>query len=171
MSEGVLIYGMALREQRINSALRPKYIKNTKREFRTNRFKNSSITRKFYLSKMAKFIGLKIKKTLEDGSSINVVFTKIGNKHLYSDTFGRSRILQKGDLLMLPSILDKATHIKSSKLSKERDDNFTHFHYFRVRLHGKYVFLNVAQETKEGKRKYHIKNILYAVTDRIKDSQ
>ena len=98
------------------------------------------------------------------GRSINVGFTSYGNKHLYSDTFRRTRTFQRGDLLNLPELLGASTYVRSSGLSKPRKDKITGFHYFKARLHGNYVFLNVAEEIKGGK----IKQYVYSVTDRIK---
>lgn len=52
-----------------------------------------------------------------DEKPINVGFNKYGNKHLLSDTFGRSSVLQKEDLKSLDKLLDKAKFIEASDLT------------------------------------------------------
>ena len=58
---------------------------------------------------------------------------------------------KRGDLLRLPELLASSTYVGSSGLSKPRKDRITGFHYFRARLHGNHVFLNVAEETRVSK--------------------
>ena len=96
--------------------------------------------------------------------SITVGFTSYGNKHLYSDTFRRSKTFQKGDLHYLPKLLASSTYVRSSGLSKPRKDKITGFHYFKARLHGDHVYLNVAEEVRRGR----VSRYLYSVTDRIR---
>ena len=75
---------------------------------------------------------------------------------------------KRGDLLRLPELLASSTYVGSSGLSKPRKDRITGFHYFRARLHGNHVFLNVAEETRVSKGRMQKIRYLYSVTDRIK---
>lgn len=99
------------------------------------------------------------------GRNISIGFTSYGNKHLFSDTFRRSKTFQRGDLLNLPNLLRTSKYVSSSGLSKERKDKIKKFHYFKAQLHGNQVFLNVAEESNNRKvgRRY-----LYSVTDKMK---
>nr|DAI98682.1 MAG TPA: hypothetical protein [Caudoviricetes sp.] len=117
---------------------------------------------------MAAFTSIKVVKDIQNGMSINVGFTKRGNKHLFSDSMGRSKVLHKSDLLEMPSILNESKHVKSSGLSKVRDDRITKFHYFKARLHGNIVYLNVAEETRVSKGREQKIRYVYSVTDKIK---
>ena len=112
---------------------------------------------------MSAFYSVRISKSIGD-RSITIGFNSYGNKHLYSDTFRRSKTFQKGDLLDLPQLLSASTYVRSSGLSKPRKDRITGFHYFKVRLHGNYVYLNVAEEVRRG----NVRRYMYSVTDRIK---
>lgn len=114
---------------------------------------------------MAAFNPVKVTKSVGD-KNITVGFTSFGNKHLYSDTFRRSKTFQKGDLLHLPELLEKSIYVSSDGLSKPRKDRITGFYYFKVELHGSSVYLNVAEESVKGKVK---RRYLYSVTDRIKE--
>lgn len=128
----------------------------------------ASVARRYYTSKMAAFTSIKVVKDIQNGMSINVGFTKRGNKHLFSDSMGRSKVLHKSDLLEMPSILNESKHVKSSGLSKVRDDRITKFHYFKARLHGNIVYLNVAEETRVSKGREQKIRYVYSVTDKIK---
>lgn len=123
----------------------------------------ASVVRAYYKQKMSEFKHVAIEKDVK-GRKIKIGFTSYGNKHLYSDTFRRSKTFSKGDLLDLPNLLRKSTHEKSADLYKDRDDKISKFHYFKVRLHGNIVYLNVAEEKRGNKRKRY----LYSVTDKIK---
>lgn len=123
----------------------------------------ASVARRYYKTQMSSLKSVRVPKDI-GGRSINVGFTSYGNKHLYSDTFRRSRTFQRADLLNLPELLGASTYVRSSGLSKTRKDKITGFHYFKVKLHGDYVYLNVAEEVKGGKMKRYV----YSVTDRIK---
>ncbi|MBD5240657.1 MAG: hypothetical protein HDS59_01040 [Barnesiella sp.] len=71
---------------------------------------------------------------------------------------------KREDLLRLPELLVSSTYVGSSGLSKSRKDRITDFHYFRARLHGNHMFLNVAEaRTPSGKVK---RRYLYSLTDK-----
>lgn len=97
---------------------------------------------------------------------MTITFSKKGNKHLHADTFGRSKILGKTDLLQLPSIVERSEYVKTAELSKVRKDSIIKFLYFKATLHGKDVFLNVAEERPRSGRQTSY--YLYSVTDKIK---
>ena len=73
--------------------------------------------------------------TMEEGVNIRVGFTTRGNEHLYSDKFGRSKVLRKEDLKELDRLLRVATPIADHPV--EHNYNIKHFYYYRVELHGK----------------------------------
>ncbi len=113
---------------------------------------------------------LKKKVTVDgNGHPIKVGFNKYGNKHLYSDTYGRSSGLQKDDLRNLDKILENAVFVKKVGLSKERNDNIKRFYYYKTTLHGKTIYLNVAEEdfTNKHGNIWHTR-FLYSVTDNLK---
>ena len=114
---------------------------------------------------------LKKKVTLEiDGTPRSIGFRKEGNKHLFSDTFGRSSALKKEHLATLDKVLEQSTYVDSSKgLSHERKDNIRKFHYFKGEIDGKTVYLNVAELAgTDSKGKVKVKYFLYSITDRIR---
>lgn len=123
----------------------------------------ASVVRAYYKGKMSAFNRITIEKDI-NGRKVKVGFNTDANKHLYSDTFRRSKTFSKGDLLDLPSLLRKSTYEGSADLYKARKDNISKFHYFKVMLHGNVVYLNVAEEVHKGKKKRY----LYSVTDKIK---
>lgn len=112
--------------------------------------------KKFYARKVQKRVGIR---------TIAIGFNKNGNKHLFSDAGHRSRTLRKADLLRMPEILERSQYIKSAELSKERKDRISRFHYFKATLHRNIVYLNVAEEERDGRLS---KFYLYAATDKIK---
>lgn len=129
----------------------------------------AAIERKHYLREMKPL--LKKKVTLEvDGTPRSVGFSKEGNKHLYSDTFGRSSVLKKEDLAGLDKVLAGSTYVKSAEIDPTHPKTWAkRFHYFKGEIGGKTVYLNVAEaefENKSGKKKYD--RFLYSVTDKIK---
>lgn len=121
------------------------------------------MARRHYKNKMSSLKSVKVSKDI-GGRNINVGFTSYGNKHLFSDTFRRSKTFQRGDLLNLPDMLRKSQYAGSAMLSKERKDRITKFYYFKTQLHGNRVYLNVAEEIKGGK----IKRYVYSITDKTK---
>lgn len=129
----------------------------------------AAIERKHYLREMQPLLKKKI--TLEmDGVKRNIGFRKEGNKHLYSDSFGRSSALRREHLATLDKVLAESTYVKSSdSLSHERKDDIRRFHYFEGKIDGKTVYLNVAELTGiDEKGKVKVKYFLYSITDRIR---
>lgn len=101
---------------------------------------------------------------------MQVGFNTYGNKHLYSDTFGRSKVLEKDDLENLDALLDNAKFVTKSSIYKPRkNDDIKRFYYYKATLHGKTVYLNVAEtdfKTKHGKIWHN--RFLFSVTDTLK---
>lgn len=129
----------------------------------------AAIKRKYYMTQMKPL--LKKKVALEvDGTPRNVGFRKEGNKHLYSDTFGRSSVLKKEHLAGLDKVLAQSVYVKSSEsLSHERKDDIRRFHYFKGEIDGKTVYLNVAEfDSRNAKGMVSTKYFLYSITDRIR---
>ncbi len=129
----------------------------------------AAIERKHYLREMKPL--LKKKVMLEvDGTPRNIGFRKEGNKHLYSDTFGRSSVLKKEHLVTLDKVLKQSSYVDSSQeLSHERKDNIRRFHYFKGKIDGETVYLNVAEfDSKNAKGMVSTKYFLYSITDRIR---
>lgn len=129
----------------------------------------AAIERKHYLREMQPL--LKKKVVLEiDGVKRNVGFRKEGNKHLYSDSFGRSSALRREHLATLDKVLAESTYVKSSdSLSHERKDDIRRFHYFKGEIDGKTVYLNVAEfDSKNAKGMVSTKYFLYSITDKIR---
>lgn len=129
----------------------------------------AAIERKHYLREMQPLLRKKV--TLEiDGKSKTVEFSKEGNKHLYSDTFGRSSVLKKEHLSKLDKVLEQATYVSTSEgLSHDRKDKIKRFYYLKGTIDGKTVYLNVAETdftTNKGKVVHDC--FLYSVTDKIK---
>lgn len=103
--------------------------------------------------------------TRESGKSISVGFTKIGNEHLYSDTFGRSKVLRKEDLKELDQLLARATYIDENDAYGHKY-NIERFYYYAVELHGHKIRLNVAKERRTYKSgKTQTKYYLYSIND------
>ena len=127
----------------------------------------TAIERTHYMHEMEPLLSRKVEKTIE-GGRLNVGFTKDGNKHLFADTFGRTRILSKDDLKDLATHLENAEYIDDSALTHPRTDDIEHFYYFKVQVNGKWVRLNVAKEVKSrnnGKKQVYY--FLYSVNDII----
>ena len=124
-----------------------------------------AIERTHYLHEMEPLLQVKHVKPIEDGS-IKVGFSTYGNKHLFSDTFGRSSVLTKEDLKDLGSILESSTFMDESVLTHPRRDNITHFYYYKAELHGRVVRLNVAKEVRfRPNGKPRTTYFLYSVND------
>lgn len=128
----------------------------------------AAIERTHYMREMEHLLGKRVVVNIS-GVDRSVGFRKDGNKHLYSDTFGRSLILTKEHLKDLDKLLENATYISSNGLSKERKDDIIRFHYFMAEVDNKNVYLNIA-ETEFITNKGLIKNqyYVYSVTDKIK---
>jgi len=128
-----------------------------------------AIERTHYLHTMEPL--LKKHETLKtEGKDIRVGFTAYGNKHLFSDTFGRSSVLTKDDLASLDDVLHGAVFIKSSPLTHPRIDGIDRFFYYESEIRGKKVRLNVAKQVKIRKNgKPQTMFFLYSIND-IKNS-
>lgn len=124
-----------------------------------------AIERTHYLHEMEPLLGTKYEKSIGD-STVKVGFSSYGNKHLFSDTFGRSKALQKDDLKHLGSILESSTFVDEAALTHQRNDNITHFYYYEAKLRGKRIRLNVAKEVKIRNNGHIItKYYLYSIND------
>lgn len=131
-----------------------------------NRTKSQrAIERTHYLHEMEPLLRRKVEKTV-NGRSMNIGFTREGNKHLFSDTFGRTRIIAKEELKNLDSYLECAEYVDDSALTHPRTDNVEHYYYFKVRINEKWVRLNVAKEVhRQPNGKVQIKYFLYSIND------
>lgn len=124
-----------------------------------------AIERTHYLHEMEPLLQKKVEKTV-NGKNMNIGFTKDGNKHLFSDTFGRTRIVSKEELKNLDSYLKRAEYVDDSALTHPRTDNVEHYYYFKVRINGKWARLNVAKEVhRQPNGKVQIKYFLYSIND------
>ncbi len=104
-----------------------------------------AIERTHYLHEMEPLLKKSVTKTAGE-KSLNVGFTKYGNSHLFSDTFGRSRILSKDDLKDLGDVLSAASFVEDSPLTHPRTDGIERFYYFKAQIRGQWVRLNVAKQ-------------------------
>jgi len=132
----------------------------------------ASLDREKYLAEMQILKSKVVEKTAiveNETKTIQVKFTKDGNKHLYSDTFSRAKgILEKEELKNLDKILEKATFVKPAKLSKVRKDNIVGFYYYEAKINGKTCYLNVAEKEVMSKGRMRKTRFLYSVTKWIK---
>lgn len=106
----------------------------------------AAIERKHYLKEMEPLLTRRCAKSVTGDTSISVGFTTYGNKHLFADTFGRSRVLTKDDLKNLDKLLADATYIDESGLTHPRNDGIERFYYFKTTLRGQEIRLNVAKK-------------------------
>ena len=124
-----------------------------------------AIERIHYLHEMEPLLKVKHEKPIE-GGTIKVGFSTYGNKHLFSDTFGRSKVLEKDDLASLDKVLRKATFIESSPLTHPRTDGVDRFYYFEGEIRGKKVRLNVARKADRKDNGFvRITYFLYSIND------
>ena len=101
-----------------------------------------------------------------ENKEIKVGFTKEGNKHLFSDTFGRSSVLTKEDLASLDQALQTATFIESSGLTHPRKDNIDRFFYYEAEIRGHKVKLNVARKVERKSNGFvRVTHFLYSIND------
>lgn len=125
----------------------------------------TAVERTHYLHEMQPLLQVKHKKPI-GGGTIKVGFSTYGNKHLFSDTFGRTRVLLKEDLKDLGTLLENSTYIDDSALTHPRRDNIVHFYYYKAELHGRTVRLNVAkEEERQPSGKIRVKYYLYSIND------
>ena len=130
-----------------------------------NEKSSTAIERTHYLHEMEPLLQIRHEKPIDEGT-IKVGFSTYGNKHLFSDTFGRSRVLLKEDLKDLGALLENSTYIDDSALTHPRADNIEHFYYYKAELHGRTVRLNVAKEVKHRDSGHIvIKYYLYSIND------
>ena len=126
-----------------------------------------AIERTHYMHEMKPLLSRKVEKAIE-GGRLNVGFTKDGNKHLFADTFGRTRIVSKDDLKDLATYLENAEYVDNSALTHPRTDNIEHFYYFKVQVNGRWVRLNVAKHVNRRDNGHVIvKYFLYSINDII----
>ena len=125
----------------------------------------TAIERTHYMHEMEPLLNRKVEKAIE-GGRLNVGFTKDGNKHLFADTFGRTRIVSKDDLKDLATYLENAEYVDDSALTHPRTDNIEHFYYFKVQVNGRWVRLNVAKHVNRRNNGHVIvKYFLYSIND------
>ena len=124
-----------------------------------------TVERTHYLHTMEPLLKKSVTLGTED-KDIRVGFTKYGNKHLFSDTFGRSSVMTKDDLATLDKVLETASFIDSSPLTHPRSDGIDRFFYYEATIRGQKVRLNVARKVKIRKDGRHITiHFLYSVND------
>lgn len=124
-----------------------------------------SAERHYCMEQMQPLLDKKVIKKV-GGKEIAVGFTKYGNKHLFSDTFGRSSVLTKEDLASLDKVLHDAEFIGSSPLTHPRTDGIDHFFYYESKIRGQKVRLNVAKQAYKGKDgRISTKYFLYSIND------
>jgi hypothetical protein len=123
-----------------------------------------------YMSEMEPLLEKKIVKKTPD-KNIAIKFTKYGNKHLYSDTFGRAKGLKKDDLKNIDAAFRKSTYAGESKVTKPRPkDNIEYFYYFKDKT--KNLYYNVGKGAiidKRGKKRWE--HFLYSVTNRLQGTK
>ena len=125
----------------------------------------TAIERTHYMHEMEPLLSRKVEKAIE-GGRLKVGFTKDGNKHLFADTFGRTRIVSKDDLKNLATYLENAEYVEDSALTHPRTDNIEHFYYFKVQINGRWVRLNVAKKVERyNNGRTYISYFLYSVND------
>lgn len=123
--------------------------------------------RMHYLHEMEHLLKKRVKIN-GNGHDIVVGFSKYGNKHLYSDTFKRSRAITKEDLKDLDTILFDSKFVRKQGLYKERTDKIKRFYYYEAELRGKKIYLQVAETDSEMENgKILHTRYLYAISDKI----
>lgn len=132
--------------------------------------KQRAIERMHYINKeMAPLLNMSVEKETENGNVIKVRFDKDGNKHIFSDTFGRSRVLTKEDLKDMAIILRNASYTGEADrdTSRSHSNPYEHFYYFEATLRGGRIRLNVGKlvRTNGNTGRRIIKYILYSVND------
>lgn len=127
----------------------------------------TAIERTHYMHEMKPLLSRSVEKTIE-GRRLSVGFTKRGNKHLFFDTFDRTRIVRKEDLKNLATYLENAEYVGDSALTHPRTDNIEHFYYFKVQVNGRWVRLNVAKEVKQRPNGFErVSHYVYSINDII----
>lgn len=125
----------------------------------------SAIERKHYLKEMEPLLSKRVGKTYK-GKNFKIQFTSDGNRHLFSDTFRRSKILTKDDLKNLDSILKDAIVFDDAKGNPAHKNGYEHFYYLKAQIRGQWVRLNVGMRTrKKGNGQIYKDYTLYSVND------
>lgn len=123
-----------------------------------------AIERKHYQHEMETLLATKHQKTLQDGTDIKVQFTKDGNDHLFSDTFGRTRRLSKEQLKELGDILDRSVYDDEAAPEPGHSNNYEYFYYFIDPILN--IRLNIGRKTVQRRSGRTVKEyVLYSVND------
>ena len=141
-------------------------VRNT-RHRKINGKTRSKVMRDFYTRQMSPLLTKHVSVN-GNGHIMSVGFTKEGNKHLFNDAMSKAKGIQMGDLTRMDAILSRAKFVKKSKNYKERNDNIARFYYYKVRLHGSTIYLNVAEKEKRVNGTIKRNRYLYAVTKNLK---
>lgn len=124
-----------------------------------------AIERTHYLHTMEPLLKKSVTLSTE-GKGIRVGFTTYGNKHLFSDTFGRSSVLTKDDLATLDKVLETAIFIGSSSLTHQRNDGIDRFFYYEATVREQKVRLNVAKQVyRRPTGQIETRFFLYSIND------
>lgn len=125
--------------------------------------------RKHYLNtEMSPLLKQTIRKDIDEEQTIAVRFTKWGNKHLYSDTFWRTKRLRKEDLKDLPDLLKSSDYVRSAP-SIGHSHHIAEFYYFKAKTKSGDIYLNVGKQVrKQSNGLEKVKYTLYAITDKLK---
>ena len=121
--------------------------------------------REKYLEEMQPLLNKRVVMKTDDGT-ITIGFTKKGNKHLHSDTFGRVKGFDKEELKNIDKALKKSVFEKSAEISKERKDEIKKFYYFKDK--DEKLYYNVAERVYENNGIEHKQRFLYSITNSIK---
>ena len=128
-----------------------------------------AIERTHYLHEMKPLLKTKeVKQIVENEVTkiIKIGFTKKGNEHLFSDTFGRSKVLNKNDLKTLDKVIKKALFVEANGLTHPRKDGIDKFYYFEGKIRGVKVRLNVAERPiKDKNGSIKRERFVYSIND------
>lgn len=125
-----------------------------------------AVERKHYMREMTPLLSRRCSKSIDGGSTVQVGFSTYGNKHLFSDTFGRSGVLSKDDLKNLDTLLEHSTYDGESGLTHTRNDGIEHFYYFKTTLRGREIRLNIAKQVETDPHgRTRTSYFLYSVND------
>lgn len=128
----------------------------------------SAIERIHYMHEMEPLLEKKVTVN-GNGHDMSVSFSKRGNKHLLSDTYGRCNNISKDDLKNLDKILASSTFVTKTQLSKDRKDDIRRFYYYRAEVNGRTVYLNVAEtDYRRPSGKWFHDRFVFSVTDSLK---
>lgn len=128
----------------------------------------SAIERIHYMHEMEPLLEKKVTVN-GNGHDMSVSFSRRGNKHLLSDTYGRCNNISKDDLKNLDKILASSTFVTKTQLSKDRKDDIRRFYYYRAEVNGRTVYLNVAEtDYRRPSGKWFHDRFVFSVTDSLK---